>query len=226
MHTPAAGVLGCLLPGKCGAGGGGEGGRPASRVLWPPPHALPACGDRVPQGREEEGARAGCPGRAPPRPPPQRRPPPGKRRASAPGAAARPLGRGGSAGAPRLAPRRHLVEAVFAVGFRLHLHLHQHRVRPRHIAQHGWGCRCRHSRLVFGVRGAAASPPLRPSPGLGEACPRVQSCSPLPHTPRPPAPSSPPPPRQPARPPAARVSAAAPHSSSPTACGATGTPLI
>lgn len=126
---------------------------------------------------------------------------------------------------PPLTPRPHLVEAVLAVGFRLHLHLHQHRVRPRHITQHGWGCRCRHSRLLFGVRGAAALSPLGPSPGLGEGWPSKAAA--LRTLVLPPAAAT----RVPATPsPAARQlplsSAVAPHSSSSTACAATRTPLI
>ena len=112
----------------------------------PPPHphqrATPARarkGAARPYGLGKEGAQARRPRRTPHR---RRRRPHHREAPPDPGL------RG-----PAGAPGPHLVEAVLAVGFCLHLHLHQHCVRPRHIAQHGWGRRCCHSRLVFGVRG-------------------------------------------------------------------------
>ena len=149
-----------------------------TRPLRPHPHSFweRQHGGRAPHARVEEGAPAGCLWRAA-----WGRAPLGCSRSSswslASGAPWRlTLPRGPSAlgdrPGPHLALHPHLVEAVLAVGFRFHLHLHQHRVRPRHIAQHGWGRWGRYSRLLFGVRGAAASPPIRPSSGLGEADPR------------------------------------------------------
>lgn len=196
----------CVGPPSSGKVRGWAGG-----AGWEPPYRSPRAGTECPTAAGRRGRGPGALGRAPPHPP---IPPPVRRRS-----AARPLAGGapqspapprgpsasGNRRGPPLAPGRHLVEAVLAVGFRLHLHLHQHRVRPRHIAQHGWGRRCRHSRLLFGVRGAAASPPRRPSPGLGEAGP-PEAAAPQTRAPRPAAPApSPPPPRQPARSPARRL---------------------
>lgn len=153
---------------SAGLGGWAAGRR--TRAPRPPPGMEAA--RPTPAGRRgrELGARGALPRAAlPPLRPPQLRSAPGKRSHPAPP-------RGPSAledrPGPRVALHPHLVEAVLAVGFRFHLHLHQHRVRPRHIAQHGWGRRCSYRRLFFGVRGAAASPPIRPTSGLGEAGPR------------------------------------------------------
>lgn len=174
MHTPAAGVLGSRLLGKRRAGRLG-GGSPHACSAPPTTRSRRAgmeAARPTPAGRRgrELGARGALPRAAlPPLQPPQLRSAPGKRSHPAPP-------RGPSAledrPGPRVALHPHLVEAVLAVGFRFHLHLHQHRVRPRHIAQHGWGRRCSYRRLFFGVRGAAASPPIRPTSGLGEAGPR------------------------------------------------------
>lgn len=88
----------------------------------------------------------------------------------------------------------HLVETVLAVGFCLHLHLHQHRVRPRHIAQHGWGRRHRrHGRFFSGVRRGCRLTAIAPSrlweEGAAVRPPALHPTQPLL--------TSPPPPRQP-----------------------------
>lgn len=218
LYTPAAGVQGRLLLGKCRAWGRG------SRVARRRAHPLrsPTRSRRTRMGAARPtptGSRGRGPGAWGTLPPSAAAAPPGRHPAPLRGPSAY-----GDRPGPHLVPRPHLVEAVLAVGFRLHLHLHQHRVRPRHIAQHGWGRRCLHSRLLFGVHGDAALPPIRPSPGLGEGGPeRLSPCRPLSCALRPPRPPT-------TRLPAGRltlpVSTAAPHSSSPTACAATGTPLI
>lgn len=80
-------------------GWGGQGGRPAARVLAPPPRSQPA-GTACPTAARRKGRGPGARGALPRWPQPQRRPSPGKRRAPEPGAAARPLGLGGPAGPP------------------------------------------------------------------------------------------------------------------------------
>lgn len=78
IHTPEAGVLGLLLPGKSRAGG--QGGRPATRPPRPPPpphHAPPARHEGAvrPTASWRRGRRPGAWGALTPPPPLRRRTP-------------------------------------------------------------------------------------------------------------------------------------------------------
>lgn len=118
--------------------------------------------------------------------------------------------------------RPHLVETVLAVGFCLYLHLHQHRVRPRHIAQHGWGRRHRcHGRFFSGVRRGCRLTAIAPSRlrALRGRCSRAAT-RPAPHAAATRVPATPTTDSQFPR--ATRPR----HSDSPTACAATGTRLL